>query len=100
MGSLSFQQYIAADGATALGDFEITVALHKHGRGQRIGREILAGVLQVLRGVPDVRRVISRVSPYNEASLHLMQALGFRHIGERRNLWSNRPDDVFALDNQ
>jgi len=98
IGALSLLRYVDENGAAPPGDFEITIALLEDARGKRIGSEAFSTVLDALRGDPEVRRVITRVAPGREASLHLVKGQHFTKIGERQNLYLNQRDAVFALD--
>jgi RimJ/RimL family protein N-acetyltransferase len=97
-GALSLLAYVDENGAAPPGDFEITISLVEDARSKRVGSEALSVVLDALQGVPEVRRVITRVAPGREASLHLVKGRHFTRIGERNNPYLKQRDIVFALE--
>jgi RimJ/RimL family protein N-acetyltransferase len=96
VGSLSLQPY-APDGEPAPGDFEVTIAILRCNRRAGIAKEVLPALFGALRSVPEVRRVVARVSPSNEASLRLVSSLGFARVGSQWDPYRQQSDHLFVL---
>ena len=69
------------------GRAEIGFALAREHWGRRYAREALTVLLDHAFGVMDLRRIEADVDPRNQASLHTLEALGFRREGYLRQRW-------------
>jgi len=63
---------------------EFSIYLDPEARGRGLGRRLLAALIDLARQ-RGFSKLISRVFPFNTASLALCRALGFREVGTYRN---------------
>jgi len=64
---------------------ELSIYVGEAHRGKGIGRRLLEEIIQKGRKA-GIHTVIARVSEGNEASIHLLESLGFEHIGVMREV--------------
>ncbi|MGN0351787.1 MAG: GNAT family N-acetyltransferase [Roseburia sp.] len=64
---------------------EISIYIHKHYRGQHIGKQLMEAVLKFAREKEEIDTVISLITSENEASIRLHEAFGFAYCGQIRN---------------
>ena len=59
---------------------ELSVYIRADARGRGLGRRLMVAIIEAGR-VAGLHSIYSRISAGNDASVHLHEALGFRHMG-------------------
>ena len=87
------------DRACYAGVGEFSVYVHRDARGRGVGRLLLARLIEEARD-RGYWKLVSRVFPFNTASLALCRALGFREVGtyERHGRLDGRWLDVVIVE--
>jgi ribosomal-protein-alanine N-acetyltransferase len=73
-----------------------TIAVRPEFRGQGIGRQLLAYLLDAARG-QGARRAVLEVRASNAAAIALYSAFGFRTESVRKGYYPNPPEDALVL---
>jgi len=81
----------------AVGEVEVGYAIDPSYRRRGFARAALGALLDRARSEPSVTRVLASVGPWNDASLAMVRAAGFRRVGEQIDD-EDGLEWVFALD--
>ncbi len=64
---------------------EISIYIHRDYRGQHIGKQLMAAVLEFAESNEEIDTVVSLITSENETSIRLHEAYGFEYCGQIRN---------------
>jgi len=80
----------------ATGTVEIGIGMHAEFRRRGYGREAVAGMFDWAARQPEVRTLRYTVSPGNEASVRLINAFRFDHVGQQIDQ-EDGPEDIYEM---